>query len=133
YTHSFSDSNGDGLGDIPGLIEKLPYIRDLGVDGLWLTPFYKSPQCDNGYDISDFRAVHPPFGTLEDVQNLIDRAHGMDLKIMFDFIFGHTSDQHPWFRESAASRDNDKADWYVWADPAPDGGPPNNWISSFGG
>ncbi|MGR3825297.1 MAG: alpha-amylase family glycosyl hydrolase [Salipiger marinus] len=133
YTHSFRDTMGNGLGDIPGVTEKLDYIRDLGVDGLWLTPFYPSPQQDNGYDVSDFCGVHPPFGTVEDVQTLIDRAHALDLKIMFDFVFGHTSDEHPWFAESSASRDNDKADWYVWADPAPDGGPPNNWISSFGG
>ncbi|RAK19677.1 alpha-glucosidase [Salipiger aestuarii] len=133
YTHSFNDTSGNGCGDIRGVTEKLPYIRDLGVDGLWLTPFYPSPQNDNGYDVSDFQGVHPPLGKVEHVQALIDSAHALDLKIMFDFIAGHTSDQHPWFAESAASRDNDKADWYVWADPAPDGGPPNNWISSFGG
>ncbi|MEQ3626207.1 MAG: alpha-amylase family glycosyl hydrolase [Celeribacter sp.] len=133
YTHSFNDTTSSGLGDIPGITEKLSYIRDLGVDGLWLTPFYASPQKDNGYDVSDFHAVHPPFGTVQDVQKLIDKTHAMGLKIMFDFIFGHTSDEHPWFRESSSSCDNDKADWYVWADPAVDGGPPNNWISSFGG
>ncbi|MBR9840533.1 MAG: alpha-glucosidase [Rhodobacteraceae bacterium] len=133
YTHSFNDTMGNGYGDIRGVTEKLPYIRDLGVDGLWLTPFYPSPQHDNGYDVSDFKGVHDPFGKVEDVQELIDEAHAKGLKIMFDFIAGHTSDQHPWFRESAASRDNDKADWYVWADPALDGGAPNNWISSFGG
>lgn len=133
YTHSFNDTMGNGLGDIRGVTEKLPYIRDLGVDGLWLTPFYPSPQEDNGYDVSDFTDVHPWFGRVEDVQKLIDSAHESGLMIMFDFIAGHTSDQHPWFQESARSRDNDKADWYVWADAAADGGPPNNWISSFGG
>ncbi|MEC7760902.1 MAG: alpha-amylase family glycosyl hydrolase [Pseudomonadota bacterium] len=133
YLQSFNDSDGDGLGDIRGVIEKLGHIQGLGVDGLWLTPPYGSPQEDNGYDVSDFRAVHPPFGTLQDVRALIEAAHEQGLRIMFDFILGHTSDQHPWFAESARSRDNDKADWYVWADPTPDGGPPNNWISSFGG
>lgn len=133
YVHSFNDTTGSGMGDIPGITAKLDYLRDLGVDGIWLSPFYASPQTDNGYDVSDFRAVHPPFGTLEDVQELIDEAHARGLKIMFDQIFGHTSEEHPWFEESRSSRDNPKADWYVWADPAPDGGPPNNWISSFGG
>ncbi|KAF0676081.1 alpha-amylase family glycosyl hydrolase [Profundibacterium mesophilum] len=133
YVHSFKDTTGSGMGDIPGVTQKLDYLRDLGIDGIWLSPFYASPQTDNGYDVSDFRAVHPPFGTLGDVQELIDAAHARGLKIMFDQILGHTSEEHPWFEESRSSRDNPKADWYVWADPAPDGGPPNNWISSFGG
>ena len=133
YTHSFNDTTGNGIGDIPGVIARLDYIRDLGVDGLWLTPFYASPQVDNGYDISDFRAVDPDFGTIGDVRRLIAEAHDRGLKIMFDFVLGHTSDAHLWFRESASSRDNDRADWYVWADPSPDGRPPNNWMSSFGG
>ncbi|AJE49076.1 alpha-amylase family glycosyl hydrolase [Celeribacter indicus] len=133
YVHSFNDTTGNGLGDIRGIIEKLDYIHSLGVDGLWLTPIYDSPQSDNGYDVRDFRAVYPPFGTLDDVRDLIGESHRRGLKIMFDFVLGHTSEEHPWFLESSASRDNDKVDWYVWADPAPDGGPPNNWISSFGG
>ncbi|SNY93263.1 alpha-glucosidase [Cohaesibacter sp. ES.047] len=133
YLRSFMDSSGDGLGDLHGIINKLDYIQALGVEGLWITPPYASPQTDNGYDVSGFREIHPPFGTLDDAKELIEEAHKHDLKIMFDLIIGHTSEEHPWFLESSSSRDNNKADWYVWSDPAPDGGPPNNWISSFGG
>ncbi|WP_417741284.1 alpha-amylase family glycosyl hydrolase [Salipiger sp.] len=133
YLHSFNDASGDGLGDLRGVTERLDYITSLGVDGIWLTPPYASPQDDNGYDVSDFRAIHPPFGTMDDMNELIAACHDRGLRILLDLVLGHSSDQHAWFEESAASRDGDKADWYVWADPAPDGGPPNNWISSFGG
>ncbi|NDW32782.1 alpha-amylase family glycosyl hydrolase [Salipiger sp. PrR007] len=133
YLPSFNDATGDGIGDIPGIAEKLEYLHGLGVDGLWLTPPYASPHEDSGYDVSDFLTVHPPFGTVDDLRTLVAKSHALGLKVMLDFILGHTSDQHPWFVESASSRDNAKADWYVWADPAADGGPPNNWISSFGG
>lgn len=133
YVHSFNDTTGNGLGDLPGVLEKMDYIADLGVDGLWLTPFYESPQEDSGYDISSFRTVDERFGSLDDVRALVAAAHERDLKVIVDFILGHTSDQHPWFQQSAGSRDNAKADWYVWADGDADGGAPNNWLSSFGG
>ncbi|APX24083.1 MULTISPECIES: alpha-amylase family glycosyl hydrolase [Salipiger] len=133
YIRSFNDASGDGLGDINGITEKLDYLAGLGVDGIWLAPPYASPQDDNGYDISDFKDIDPIFGTVDDLKILIDKCHDAGLKILLDLVMGHSSDQHPWFIESASSRDNDKADWYVWADPAPDGGPPNNWLSSFGG
>lgn len=133
YVRSFRDSDGDGLGDLPGVLEKIDYIADLGVDGIWLAPFYPSPQEDGGYDVSDFKAVDARFGTLDDVRDLLDAAHDRGLKVILDLVLGHTSDRHPWFRESASSRDNPRADWYVWADGAADGGAPNNWLSSFGG
>ncbi|MEX2481899.1 MAG: alpha-amylase family glycosyl hydrolase [Gammaproteobacteria bacterium] len=133
YLRSFRDSNADGLGDIPGVIEKLDYICDLGVDGMWLSPFYPSPQIDFGYDIVDFCRVDPVFGTMDDFRELLSAAHECGLKVLIDFVPCHTSDQHPWFLESKQDRDNHKADWYVWAEQAPDGGPPNNWLSSFGG
>ena len=133
YLRSFNDSDGDGLGDLPGAIEKLDYIADLGVDGIWLAPFFASPQEDCGYDVSDFFEVDHRFGTLDDVRTLVKAAHARGLKVIFDLILGHTSDRHSWFQESAASRDNPKADWYVWADGASDGRAPNNWLSSFGG
>lgn len=133
YVRSFRDSDGDGLGDLPGVLEKIDYIADLGVDGIWLAPFYKSPQKDFGYDVSDLCSVDTRFGTLDDVKAILEAAHDRGLKVITDFILGHTSDQHPWFRESAQSRDNPKADWYVWATGDDDGGAPNNWLSSFGG
>ena len=133
YIRSFFDTTGSGMGDLPGVIEKLDYIRDLGVDGFWLTPFYPSPQKDFGYDITDFRAVHERYGTLDDFRRLVQESHARGLRILLDFVPGHTSDEHPWFLESRESRDNPKADWYIWSDGARDGGPPNNWLSSFGG
>lgn len=133
YLRSFADSNGDGIGDLPGVTERLDYLSDLGIDGIWLAPFYLSPQKDFGYDVSDLRAVDPRFGTISDLQELLDGAHARGLRVLADFIPCHTSDQHPWFSESRSSRDNDRGDWYVWADAAPDGTPPNNWLSSFGG
>ena len=133
YVRSFNDSNGDGIGDLPGVIQKLDYLAGLGVDGIWLSPFYPSPQKDFGYDITDLRGVDPIHGTLDDMIELIREAHARELKILTDFVPCHTSNAHPWFLQSRQSRDNPKADWYVWADAAEDGGPPNNWLSSFGG
>ena len=133
YIRSFKDTNGDGIGDLPGVIEKLDYIKSLNVDGIWLSPFYPSPQKDFGYDVVDFRNVDERFGTMDDFIALVEEAHKRDLKLLVDFIPNHTSDEHPWFLESRASRDNPKANWYMWADAAPDGGPPNNWLSTFGG
>ena len=133
YPRSFRDSNGDGIGDLPGVIEKLPYLADLGVGAVWLSPFYPSPQADFGYDVSDYRGVDPQFGTLDDFDRLAARAHELGLKVIVDFVPNHSSDQHAWFQESRQSRDNPKRDWYVWRDPKPDGSPPNNWLSHFGG
>lgn len=133
YPRSLMDTNGDGIGDIPGIISKLDYISSLGVDAIWVSPFFKSPMKDFGYDISDYRDIDPIFGTLSDFDQLINQAHARGLKIIIDQVLSHTSDQHAWFLESRESRDNSKADWYVWADPQPDGTPPNNWLSIFGG
>jgi alpha-glucosidase len=133
YPRSFLDTNGDGIGDLPGIIEKLDYVAGLGVDAIWISPFFKSPMADFGYDIADPRAVDPMFGTLDDFDRLLAKAHSLGLKVMIDQVLSHTSDQHDWFRESRQSRDNARADWYVWADARPDGTPPNNWLSIFGG
>ena len=133
YPRSFSDSNGDGVGDLPGVTARMDYLRDLGVDGVWLSPFFTSPMRDFGYDISDYTGVDPTFGTIEDFDALVERAHDMGLKLVIDQVYSHTSDQHPWFKESRQSHDNPKADWYVWAKGKDDGTPPNNWISLFGG
>ena len=133
YPRSFQDSNGDGIGDLAGLVQRLPYIASLGVDGLWICPFFPSPMRDFGYDVSDFCDVDPRFGTLADIDRVIARAHDLGLKVLIDQVWSHTADTHPWFQESRASRDNAKADWYVWADPRPDGSPPNNWLSWMGG
>ncbi len=133
YPRSFRDANGDGVGDLAGIAETLDYVAALGVDGIWLSPFYPSPMKDFGYDVADYCDVDPLFGTLEDFDRLMARAHALGLKVIVDQVYSHTSDRHPWFAESRASRDNGKADWYVWADPKPDGTPPNNWLSVFGG
>ena len=133
YPRSMMDANNDGIGDIPGIISKLDYIASLGVDAIWVSPFFKSPMKDFGYDISDYRDIDPIFGTLADFDELIAKAHGRGIKIIIDQVLSHTSDQHAWFLESRESRDNPKADWYVWADPLPDGNPPNNWLAIFGG
>lgn len=133
YPRSYMDSNGDGIGDLPGITSKLDYIASLGVDAIWLSPFFKSPMKDFGYDVSDYCDVDPMFGTLDDFKALVARAHELGLKVMIDQVLSHTSDQHPWFTESRSNRTNPKADWYVWADPKPDGTPPNNWLSIFGG
>ncbi|MBM1218731.1 DUF3459 domain-containing protein [Ponticoccus sp. SC2-23] len=133
YVRSFQDSDGDGEGDLPGLISRLDYLSDLGVDALWITPFFPSPMFDSGYDVSDYRAVDPRFGALDDFRTLTDKAHDLGLRIVIDQVYSHSSSHHPWFQESAASRDGPKSDWYVWADPKPDGSPPNNWLARFGG
>jgi len=133
YPRSFQDSNGDGVGDLPGIIARMDYLAELGVDALWIAPFFKSPMLDFGYDVAGPREVDPMFGTLDDFDELLDSAHQRDIRVMIDQVLSHTSIQHPWFLESRESRDNPKADWYVWADPRPDGTPPNNWLSIFGG
>ena len=133
YPRSFLDTNGDGIGDLNGICTKLEYIRDLGVDGIWISPFFESPQDDFGYDVSDHVAIDPIFGTLDDFDRLLSEAHRLDLKIIVDQVYSHTSDRHAWFEESRSSADNARADWYVWADAKPDGSPPNNWLSVFGG
>lgn len=130
---SFFDTNGDGKGELNGIVERLDYIASLGVDAIWLTPIYESPMKDLGYDITDMREIGDAFGTMADFQRLLDVAHTMKLKVIVDQVWNHTSDQHPWFQASRSSRDNDKADWYVWADAKPDGSPPNNWLSAFMG
>jgi alpha-glucosidase len=133
YPRSFADSNGDGIGDLAGITAKLDYIARLGVDAVWLSPFFKSPMKDFGYDVSDYCDVDPIFGALQDFDRLVRRAHELGLKVMIDQVYSHTSDQHPWFKESRSRRDNPKVDWYIWADAKPDGTPPNNWLSVFGG
>jgi alpha-glucosidase len=133
YPRSFLDSNGDGIGDLPGILQRLDYVASLGVDAIWVSPFYKSPMADFGYDIADYRAVDPIFGTIEDFDRLVARAHELGLKVVVDQVLSHTSDQHDWFTASRQGRDNPKSDWYVWADARADGTPPNNWLSIFGG
>ena len=133
YPRSYQDSNGDGIGDLPGITRRLEHIARLGADGIWLSPFFKSPMKDFGYDISNYCDVDPMFGTLADFKALVARAHELGLKVMIDQVYSHCSDQHPWFVESRASKTNAKADWFVWADARDDGNPPNNWLSIFGG
>ena len=138
YPRSLQDSNGDGVGDLAGIVSRLEYLAGLGVDALWVSPFYPSPMADFGYDVADYCNVDPLFGSLADFDLLIARAHGLGLKLILDFVPNHTSDQHPWFLESRSSRDNPKRDWYLWRDPASGDGPvqtrvPNNWMSHFGG
>ena len=133
YPRSFFDSNGDGIGDLPGITARLDHVARLGVDAIWLCPFFTSPQVDFGYDVADYTAVDPRLGTMADFDALLARAHALGLKVLIDQVWSHTSDRHPWFLESRSSRTNPHADWYVWADPAPDGTAPNNWLSVFGG
>jgi alpha-glucosidase len=134
YPRSFQDSNGDGVGDLPGITQRLDYLSNtLGVDAIWLSPIYTSPMHDFGYDVADYRDIHPLFGTLADFDHLLEETHRRGLKMILDLVPNHTSDEHPWFLESRASRDNPKRDWYIWRDPAPGGGVPNNWLSHFGG
>ena len=133
YPRSFRDADGDGVGDLRGIESCLDYCASLGVDALWLSPIYPSPMADFGYDISDFTGIDPIFGTLADFDRLLAEVKKRGLKLTLDYVPNHTSDQHPWFKESRASRGNAKRDWYLWRDPAPDGGPPNNWLSNFGG
>ncbi|MEG1392380.1 MAG: alpha-amylase family glycosyl hydrolase, partial [Aurantimicrobium sp.] len=132
YPRSFADSNGDGIGDIPGITSKLDYLADLGVDVLWLSPVYKSPQDDNGYDISDYQDIDPLFGTLDDMRHLINETHARGMKLVMDLVVNHTSDEHPWFVESSSSLDNPKRDWYIWRD-AVDGHEPTDHQAAFSG
>ena len=133
YPRSFMDSNGDGLGDLPGMLQRLEYLQWLGVDALWLSPIFPSPMADFGYDVADYTAIDPRFGTLADFDRLLAEAHRRQLKVLLDYIPNHTSEQHPWFRAARSSRDHPQRAWYLWHDPAPEGGPPNNWRSVFGG
>jgi len=133
YPRSFADSNGDGIGDIPGIIDRLDYLQWLGVTALWISPFYPSAQLDWGYDISDYTAVHPEYGTLADVDRLIAEAHQRGIRILLDLVLNHTSDQHRWFQEAKSGKESSYRDWYVWRDAKPDGSPPNDWESIFGG
>lgn len=133
YPRSFQDSNGDGIGDLAGIVQRLPHIASLGAEAIWISPFFTSPMKDFGYDVSDYCDVDPMFGTLADFDAVIAASHKLGLKVMIDLVLSHTSDQHPWFKQSRTSRSNPKADWYVWAEPKPDGTPPNNWLSIFGG
>lgn len=133
YPRSFNDSNNDGIGDLPGMVEKLDYLKDLGIDVIWLSPMYKSPNDDNGYDISDYQDIMEEFGTMEDFNHLLSEIHKREMKLILDLVVNHTSDEHPWFIESRSSKDNPKRDWYIWADPKPDGSEPNNWESIFNG
>ena len=133
YPRSFNDSNNDGIGDLPGVIEKLDYLKDLGIDVIWLSPMYQSPNDDNGYDISDYRAIMDDFGTMEDFDRLLKEVHHKGMKLILDLVVNHTSDEHPWFIESKSSKDNPKREWYIWKDPKEDGSEPNNWESIFNG
>ncbi|MBB4659521.1 alpha-glucosidase [Parvularcula dongshanensis] len=133
YPRSFLDTDGDGVGDLEGIRRKLPYVASLGVGAIWLSPVFPSPMADFGYDVSDYTGIDPMFGDLAGFDRLLEEAHGRGLKLIIDQVYSHSSDRHPWFQESRKDRTNPKADWYVWADPAPDGGPPNNWLSVFGG
>src|SRR4051812_35549589 len=133
YPRSFQDSDGDGVGDLNGIIARLPYLKSLGIDAVWLSPIFPSPMADFGYDISDYTGIDPLFGTMEDFDALVKAVHDSGLKIILDLVPNHTSDQHPWFFDSRSSRDSPRRDWYVWRDPKPDGSAPNNWLSEFGG
>ncbi len=133
YPRSFQDSDGDGVGDLPGVLSRLDHLAALGVDAVWISPIYPSPMADFGYDVSDYTGVDPAFGSLDDFDRLVSAAHARGLRVILDYVPNHSSDRHPWFAESRSSRANPKRAWYVWRDPAPGGGPPNNWLSEFGG
>jgi alpha-glucosidase len=133
YPRSFQDSNGDGVGDLPGITRRLDHLAELGIDAIWISPIFRSPMADFGYDIADYCDIDPLFGTLADFDQLLSRAHARGLRVILDLVPNHTSDRHPWFIESRSSRASPLRDWYLWRDPAPDGGPPNNWLSEFGG
>ena len=133
YLRSFADSNGDGEGDLAGLLGRLDYLAWLGVEGLWITPFFPSPMHDSGYDVANYRDVDPRFGTLADFDRVVGRAHALGLKVIIDQVYSHSSNLHPWFEDSASARSGPRAEWYVWADPRADGSPPNNWLAQFGG
>ena len=133
YPRSFADSNGDGVGDLRGILGKLDYLAELGVDALWVSPVFPSPMADFGYDVANYTDIHPVFGNMADMDALIAAAHERGIKLILDFVPNHTSHEHPWFREARSSRTNPRRDFYLWRDPRPDGGPPNNWLSVFGG
>ena len=133
YPRSFADSNADGVGDLRGVLAKLDYLSWLGVDALWISPIYPSPMADFGYDVSNYTDIHPVFGDMEDLRELVRAAHARDMKVILDFVPNHTSSEHPWFQEARRSRSSDKRDFYLWHDPGPNGAPPNNWLSVFGG
>ena len=133
YPRSFQDTDGDGVGDLNGITSRLDYLRWLGVDAVWTSPIFPSPMADFGYDVSDYTGIHPMFGTMDDFDRLLSEAHARNLRVILDWVPNHSSDRHPWFIESRSSRDDPKRDWYLWCDPAADGGPPNNWLSVFGG
>ncbi|MFT2008043.1 alpha-amylase family glycosyl hydrolase [Pontibacter sp. 13R65] len=133
YPRSYQDSNGDGVGDLQGIIKRLDYLKWLGINAIWVSPIFSSPMADFGYDISNYQDIHPLFGTMEDFDRLLAEVHARDMKLILDLVPNHTSDQHPWFLESKSSRDNPKRDWYIWQDALPDGSEPNNWLSVFGG
>src|ERR1044072_3517920 len=133
YPRSFQDSSGDGVGDLRGIVQRLPYLVELGIDAVWLSPVFKSPMADFGYDISDYTDIDPLFGTLGDLDRLLEALHAHGIRLILDLVPNHTSDQHPWFIESRGSRTSSKRDWYIWRDPNSSGGPPNNWMSEFGG
>ncbi len=133
YPRSYLDTTGDGVGDLAGISQKLDYLAELGVDAVWISPFFTSPMKDFGYDVSDYRGIDPMFGSHEDFALLLEKAHSLGIRILIDLVLSHTSDQHEWWQTSKQSRDNEKADWYVWADPKKDGSPPTNWLSIFGG
>ncbi len=133
YLRSFADGNGDGTGDLPGLIDRLDHLEALGIDVVWVTPFMPSPGADHGYDVADYRDIDPPFGTLADFDRLVAEAHARGIRVLVDIVPNHTSSEHPWFLDALSGPASNKRDWYLWRDPAPDGGPPNNWVSYFGG
>ncbi|SDL15817.1 alpha-glucosidase [Salinimicrobium catena] len=133
YPRSFMDSDGDGIGDLNGIISKLDYLKDLGIKGVWISPIFPSPMADFGYDVSDYTGIHSMFGTMQDFDLLTKEIHNRNMKLILDLVPNHSSNEHQWFRESRRSKDDPKRDWYIWKDPAPDGGPPNNWLSVFGG
>ena len=133
YPRSFQDSDGDGVGDLPGILARLPYLAELGVDALWLSPIFVSPMADFGYDIAGYTDIDPLFGSMADFDALLAAAHARGIKVLLDFVPNHTSEEHPWFLDSRDSRSSAKRDWYIWRDPAAGGGPPNNWLSEFGG
>ena len=133
YPRSFQDGDGDGVGDLPGIEQRLEYLAWLGVDAVWISPFYPSPMADFGYDVADYTGVDPLFGTMQDFEDLLKEAHRLGIRVIIDLVPNHTSEEHPWFQESRSSRDNAKRDWYIWRDAAQDGGEPNNWLSVFGG
>src|SRR5688572_18179713 len=133
YPRSFQDTNGDGVGDLQGIINRMDYLTELGVDAIWISPIYPSPMADFGYDVSNYVDIHPLFGDLATFDRLLEEAHNRNIRVVLDYVPNHTSDEHPWFMESRSSRESPKRDWYIWRDPKPDGTPPNNWESFFGG